>query len=534
MKKSILSYAALTLSLLFSSCSDYLNTVPIDSASPETFLTNTDQANSLLAGIYNCFYDDNTDWIFPISYEAMTDNEYNGSSWSGIPEFAKGTQTSSSYVSTEKWDKDWIAIARCNSLIRGMASSTMSQADQAAILAAAKFLRAYYYYDLVMFYGRVPIIDENSSTENMPREDLDKVIAFFHTDIDYAIANLDHNFDAGTANKGAAYAMKLRMAMYEYDYQTAIDCAEQIELLGYELFDNFETLFRDEGIEDPTNKEVLFKINYAKDIRASYKTLVQYHWRSCQTSLDMVESFFTSNGLPIKDITASDGTVISKDPTYDATKPFDNRDPRLHLSVMCPGDKYQVDAYSINIENWAPGVYVSYTGFVACKGANRTDLDIGSNDGDDKILIRYGEVLLSWAEAENELNGATSLVYSLIDKLRERVGMVTLSSTMPGLSQAAMREVIRNERRVELYNEGARWFDIRRWKIAQDVMVNLRGLDYTKLTWYSDGEITDDWSYVEKIVDYRSFNADRDYLWAIPLEEMSANEQFAGDQNPNY
>ena len=80
--------------------------------------------------------------------------------------------------------------------------------------------------------------------------------------------------------------------------------------------------------------------------------------------------------------------------------------------------------------------------------------------------MRYGEVLLAWAEAENELNGPKD-AYPLIDELRNRVGMVALTTSLPNLNKTTMRELIRNERRVELFHEGQRWHDIRRWKIAE-------------------------------------------------------------------
>ena len=147
--------------------------------------------------------------------------------------------------------------------------------------------------------------------------------------------------------------------------------------------------------------------------------------------------------------------------------------------------------------------------------------------------MRYGEVLLAWAEAENELNGPTN-VYPLIDELRNRVGMITLSESLPNLTKETMRALIRNERRVELFHEGQRWFDIRRWKIAEKVMVDAIGLDVSKLKWYRNGNVTSDWKYESIIIDKRSFNKDRDYLWPIPQKEINANPMIKNDQNPNY
>lgn len=534
MKKNILKHFVSILFILSASaCSDYLNTVPIDKSSPDTFLQEMEQAQSLLAGIYNCLYDANQNQMTPYTFENMSDNSYNPHTWEQSTEFGKGTHTVSSWWAEYKWTKNWLAISRSNSLIRGLETiQSLSQAEKNLILAEARFLRALFYFDLIWFYGRVPLVDENTPIENQPREEIATVLALVHADIDFAISNLRHSFGGQYASKGAAYMLKMRVAQYEYDHQTVIDAAKEIKNLGYALYPDFTKLFLEEGTSDGANKEIIFKINYATDLRSSYMTMLWYHWNSFQTTLPMVESFFTVNGLPISNLEADGGESISKDPTYDPNRPFINRDPRLHLSVLCPGYEYRQDGVSRYDAHWRPSSWGNVSGFRPKKGANETLLNT-SNDGCDKIIMRYGEVLLAWAEAENELNGPAN-VYPLIDELRDRVGMVTLTASLPNLTKQTMRALIRNERRVELFHEGQRWFDIRRWKIAEKVMVDAVGLDVSKMKWYANGEVTDDWQYVPMVIDKRTFNKDRDYLWPIPQKEINANPMMSEDQNPNY
>ena len=100
-------------------------------------------------------------------------------------------------------------------------------------------------------------------------------------------------------------------------------------------------------------------------------------------------------------------------------------------------------------------------------------------------------------------------------------------------SQAAMRELIRNERRVELFLEGQRWSDIRRWKIAQDVMKDATGFDYSLLK-YVDVSEQDWWRFKVWVADKRTFNEKKDYLWPIPQVEINANSCMTDDQNPGY
>lgn len=327
--------------------------------------------------------------------------------------------------------------------------------------------------------------------------------------------------------------LQLQIAQYEYDNATVIACAKAIKELGYDLYGDFRKLFLDEGINDPSNREVIFKVNYAEDLQSSYMTQLWYNWFSFNTTLEAVNSFFTANGLPVKPLEADNGASIPADPAYDKDYPFENRDPRLKLSVLCPGDEYRCDGTSRYQVHWQPANWDNKTGFAAKKGANETLVNL-NNDGGDKILMRYGEVLLAWAEAENEENGPKG-AYEMIDQLRRRVGMVTLTESLPNLTKETMRALIRNERRVELFHEGQRWHDIRRWKIAEKVMTDAHGLDVSKLQYYpSSGATSPYWQYEEIVVDKRSFNKDRDYLWPIPLKELNANPLIRDDQNPGY
>lgn len=535
MKKNLIY--SVVIAVLFTACSDFLDTVPTDQSSPDTFLKNETQARSMLAGIYNCYYDEGAYCQNPYTYENMSDNSYNHHSWEYSQEFGKGTQNASSWLAELKWATDWKAISRANTLLRSMAKADeISLSVKEKITAETRFLRAWFYFDLIRFYGRIPLVDENTSQENQPREDLDKVISFVKADIEYAVNNLPDIKGGEKANKAAALMLKLQLAQYEYDDETVIACAQAIKELGFGLYDDFRTLFLESGMNDPANNEVIFKINYAEDLQSSWYTLVVYNWISFNTTLSMVNSFFTVNGLPVSDIKAEDGTTISADPTYNAELPFENRDPRLKLSVLCPGEWYRIEGGARNQRHFTPANWDCKTGFIAKKGCNEDIVNM-NNDGQDKLIMRYGEVLLAWAEAENELNGPSG-AYPLIDELRTRVGMVTLSESLPNLTKAGMREIIRNERRVELYQEGQRWHDIRRWKIAEKVMTDAYGLDVSKMQYYPvmwpETPTTDYWKYEPIVVDKRSFNKDRDYLWPIPQKELNANPLIGKDQNPGY
>jgi hypothetical protein len=301
-----------------------------------------------------------------------------------------------------------------------------------------------------------------------------------------------------------------------------------MDLNIYSLFPDYQGLFLQKN-KSLTEQEVMLQVFYTPNINPSYVYYPFGVYPDFAPTLQFVNSYYMQNGLPVTD--AHSG--------YDPENPFMNRDPRLKASVFYPGSLYlnyiikapdpSISKDSITIPQWL----LNESGFRVKKIFDGTLTDI-TQEGINTILLRYAEVLLTYAEAANEVDGPTPAVYDAIDQLRKRAGMTTLSQAMPGLSKDKMREVIRNERRVELAFEGLRWADIRRWKIAEKVMVDALGLDNTKLVVYpGDGMgTTNMWQYQSIIVDHRTFNPNRDYLWPIPQSEMNSNHNMV--QNPGY
>ena len=148
-----------------------------------------------------------------------------------------------------------------------------------------------------------------------------------------------------------------------------------------------------------------------------------------------------------------------------------------------------------------------------------------TNSGLNLILIRYAEVLLNYAEAKIELGEFNEQDWNTtIRALRERAGLQGAALEFPGTNQDVLREIVRNERRIELaFEAGHRFFDIRRWKIAEDV---LEGWTHGIKT----DESTADDGYIR--VSLRTFDPSRHYLWPIPQSERDINNNLT--QNPNW
>jgi hypothetical protein len=219
-----------------------------------------------------------------------------------------------------------------------------------------------------------------------------------------------------------------------------------------------------------------------------------------------------TNGLPITDGASG----------YDPAVPYVGRDPRLGYSVFVDGDILP----NGNVFNPKPGsgssdavgatFTVSPTGFNVEKYVHAADLATPTNTGINFILMRYAEVQLIFAEAKVELDQLDASVYTAINEVRQRT-TVNMPAITAGKTQDELREIVRHERLVEFAFEGLRYFDIRRWRIAEDVMPGkVYGLTYT------DGG--GDLQTVE-VPAWTNSWSDRNYLWPVPQAEV--------DQNPD-
>jgi hypothetical protein len=232
-----------------------------------------------------------------------------------------------------------------------------------------------------------------------------------------------------------------------------------------------------------------------------------------------VDAYEMSNGDAIGD--AGSG--------FDPYNPYQNRDPRLLYSIFVPGDSLP----NGSIFNPKPdsktgdAVYstfvVSPTGYNLKKYVNKEDLSTPGNCGINLILVRYAEVLLTYAEAKTELNQVDASVYDAINEIRQRPD-VNMPAIASGKTQDEMRSIIRHERMVELAFEGLRYFDILRWKIAETVMPGkVYGMTYVD----DDGNLQ-----TVEVTGWTNLFNSRNYQWPIPQNELDLNSQLT--QNPGW
>lgn len=422
----------------------------------------------------------------------------------------------------------------------------------------ARFLRAYYYFELVKRYGGVPIITEptklNSDLKEFPRESLNKCIEFIVDECDSAATNLpapdrmqDIANNLGRASKGAALGLKCRVLLYAasdlfnkpekwasgYANKELISLTgktqqerwEEAAVAGNEFITALGTKYEMTEyrlIRDYKNSEIIFGTRMASSNtfeKANYPIGYDLGRSGTTPSQNLVDAYEMLDGSQF-DWTNPDHKKA----------PYVNRDPRLAMSIHTNNVEFK----GRPIEVWTGGrdgkgtIWATKTGYYVYKYIDpNLDLLQDRKSVHHWPIIRYAEILLNYAEAMNEAYGPTGNVgYRLnavraINQVRNRVG-VEMPSIPATISRDDLREKIRNERRVELAFEDHRFWDVRRWMIAESTLgAPLRGVEITKVS-------DDDFKYEPVVVENRVFYQ-KMYLYPIPNADLNS---MGWTQNP--
>jgi hypothetical protein len=544
------------LILLFTSCEEYLEKYPIDNPSVSVFLTTERELELAVNGAYAALWlNFKEDLPFTQHLDLASDIGWNRS-WGDFQELGNGKVEPTNPVNQLLWENLYIGVQRCNYAIKGKETlEKITDQDKVdRLVAEARVLRSYFYSHLVELFGDVPFYTSNLTLEEseIGRTSKIEIVDFILKELEEAsgVIPLDYSStkDIGRVTKGMTLALKSRVALYNENWDTAIDAAERVMELGYSLDDDYSQLYRKEYQQGST--EIIFKLDY---LDGPIKGHDLPRW--CSPRMHSGYSAYIPVQPMIDSYLCVDGLDISQSPLYDPQNPYENRDPRLHYSTIVPGALYrgiQYETHRDSVMCWdyntnppsrvanidATNPYASFSGYSWRKYAhfvNSRELD---NSETGVILMRYAEVLLNYAEAKIEANQIDESVYEALNLIRNRVDMPDVEQ---GSSVAELRSILRKERKVELAFEGLRLYDIRRWGIAEEVLNGPlygripRGLLSAAPTFDENG--TPDYSNVPnkdemRIIEMRTFDASKNYLFPVPQFEIDINDLI--EQNPNY
>lgn len=568
----------LLAAMTFTGCYD-LETYPGDKVNEGTFYKTGDHAHQGLMGIYGMLRL-NEAYGYQFCFDHLGDIAYGYNYYMMF----LATYTDRDGTIQAHWQTFYDGIHRVNTFIRSVKGMRGIITDEQVneYVAEAKFLRAMFYFSLTGLFGGVPYYDESTNVNEefmnlkQPRSSLEEVRAHILEDLDEAIKYLPVEHAAseyGRATKGAAYALRGKVHLYDKEWQSAINDFEEIVYnksnnYGYALDDDYARVFKlYNGAKSP---ETVFSIQNKSGVGTEYGMQIQALmgcrgaygscWNNTVPSTQLVDMYEFKDGRPFnwdeifpgynamtpeqrKELLSVEmdgsGTIVGlrEADTAKILSAYTCRDPRLMATVIVPYSHYMgnigrttnVDlifaldhnlagnANGGTIQNNAGWVSYLYRKFVT-EGDQGGAISNRLHTPFAFPLIRFADVLLMLSEAYNEA-GQLDKAVTEFNKVRARVGMPGLNSGpawMVVSNKEQMAERIRKERAVEFAGEGLRFSDLRRWgyEIAHKTLNNVDAVNI----------------YGEPI--YTHLFTERDMLWPIPGVERERNKELT--QNPGW
>lgn len=448
----------------------------------------------------------------------------------------EGIRATNFFLENSEDYKTFLALNR-DTISDGQRQYNLDVKDIAWLRNESRVLRAYFYFELIKRYGDVPLVTKVLTADDntdLTRTGFDEVVDFIVTEIDAVKNDLQSDWasydvtQAGRITQGAALAIKARTLLYAASplnnssndltkWEKAATAAKELmELNQYYLADDYQQLF----VADNTAKsrETIWALRLGTNNSFEIKNypIATPGGESGVTPAQNLVGAYEYKGTP------------------DPENPYANRDPRLAYSIVTNNSFWN----GRTMEIWAGGnddehnTNASKTGYYLKKFLN-PNLNLVQNESKLRswIVFRYAEVLLNYAEAMNEAfgpddnNGGGMSARQAVNAVRARSGV-----EMPAVDaddQTEMRERIKHERRIELAFEDHRYWDLIRWKDAEEVLSQpLKGIKVMK---NEDGSF----SYTDFVVENRKFISPKMYRFPIPQVEISKSEGVLV-QNPEW
>ena len=477
------------------------------------------------------------------------------------------------------WESRYRAIRKCNTTIETLEADTDNKlrpaetaldvylADKEKNIAEARFLRAYFYWEMFLRYGPVPLVkqtlDPNGDlfTGYTDRPTIKEFLDYLVSEVKGCEAKLLDYQGTGEVDKPTARALYVRMLLYMASpryasatgvtWQQVVDAAEGFIADFGDTFSLYTdatggvSAYNNAWLMTPyqdNNKEVIF---FRNDAAIGWSGIYldqpvgeggQGGLCPSQNLIDMYDMAdgsapFTSYDETGAPVYTNGKPTVNAASGYNDTKMWENRDPRLASTVLYHGCQWGyttttktdvIDVIYGHRDNPIGNQYSTPTGYYVRKYQPETILSSNHGGTARRLwkLFTYSELLLSYAEALNEVEGPTDKVCELLDQVRHRSGITgNVADRMDLTTKDAMRNFIRKERTIELAFEEHRWWDVRRWNVADKAL----GRDIYGVDVASDGTIT------RKVAQSRVWQ-DKFYLYPIPEEEVwKIGQDFQND-----
>lgn len=599
MKNYIIKVCMVVVATLLSfSCNDeFLDRQPLDEISNASFWNTENDLRVYNNSLYNMARNDNDVPIFMAFDDGFDSHRYGIWNYSGFsdntaPRHSRhneyqrkraGKHTISNGAAWYGWRQGgWNFVRSINVGMDNYATAEISDEVRNRYIGEARLMRGWYYADMISKFGAAQWYESELNIDDEDilygtRDDRQTVMAKVLEDLNFAVANIPDDWGDGNApgrlNRWGALLVKSRVCLFEGTWRKYHGVGSDADMwlteaknAAKELMDNGPySLFKGPAgaeynalhrITDDLsgNSEVIYWRRYERGIFTNHTQSYHRSYNGGMTK-SMVEDYLCTDGLPISLSPLYQGDAVYEDI-------FVDRDPRLRQTILHPADQaifrygnHDFDAYPYPRVQGMPGGLKTYTGYHIIKvwdlGAAYASYNSSQTPA---ITMRFAEALLNYAEATAELGGGSISQGDLdisINLLRDRVGMQHLVFDPPmdpryaGDGISAVLSEIRRERRIELFMEGFRYDDLRRWKQGKKLEIKDYGMRWDQANRDRidpDGDVTVGFSMVNGVeyldiyqgTDYATpvFDESKHYLWPMPLSALSQNPNL--EQTPGW
>ena len=527
------------------SCRKDLDKSPLDAFDNSTFWTSEENAMLALAAVYRGGLQVNSTSGNPIDWwsyqgllylELASDNAYHGQGDNAaFHKLSNGTMTADLGILSQYWALSYKRIARCNDFLENIGKVPMEETKKKRLIAEVRFIRVCQYFYMSQYFGSVPLVtttlspEEANTVSKAPRSEIVNFVIAELTELSTDLPRFKDipSKEIGRACKQAALAFLGRIQLAEGLFADAASTYKTIMDFGDNIIDpNYSSIFLE---SNENSNENIFSEQFIPNLSANPilqgiapRTMGGFTFINPLANL--MEAYQFTDG----------SAFFYTDPRYDYKDIGKNRDPRLKYTIYYNGAPFRGGQFISHPDSTKASDHItnlnSKSGYEIKKFIEESfSGNLSDGYGGNLPIIRYAEVLLSYLEAKLEVGQAIDqgLLDATINKVRGRV-----SVNMPPITQltpALLRPILRNERRVELALEGLRYWDLLRWKIADQILnADFYGHPYpvsqTAIRKKSTATPAD--PFKRWYVTTRSFRKGVDEFWPIPQSEVDINPKL--------